>query len=212
MRKLTIPVLSRLAAITLTFPVGLILVRGVTPVFRSPDSSLHLIGALTPAVVEQAPWRSVPVEDKSSNWIFRRGKIGVEFDVTRAVALPTPDPNLVVAGCGTLVVTLDEERNLRLNTDDVGSLDEPSKLTTRLTEIFYEREINLAYRPGWEYREEIPSRERIEKTVVIIPSASLKYRDALRLLRVVEQTGAGPIVLHAGEATEIFRQAKRISL
>jgi hypothetical protein len=208
MRKLTAPLLLRLAAITLTFAVAVSItfVWRIVPVLRSPDSSPSLIGVLTPAVVEPQP--PVTASDETINWIFRRGQLAVEFDVMRPVALSTPDANVIDAGCATLVVTLDETRKLKLNMDDAGTIDDPSRLKTWLTHIFYEREINLAYRPGLEYRSEIPVRERIVKNIIIVPAASLKYGEVLQLLRIVEQAGADPIVLHTGDAAGIFRQQK----
>ncbi|HEX8459233.1 MAG TPA: hypothetical protein VF656_18220 [Pyrinomonadaceae bacterium] len=213
MRKSTASLLSRLAAITLGFTVAVSVtfVWRIVPSLRPLDSSMSLSGVLTPAGSEPSPW-SAEVEDATINWIFRRGQLATEFDAARPVALPTPDANLISAGCATLVVTLDETRKLRLNTEDMGALDDPSKLKARLTEIFYEREINLAYRPGMEERSEIPTRERILKTIVIVPAASLKYGEVLRLVRVVEQTGAAPIVLHTGDATEFFRPSERTYL
>jgi hypothetical protein len=98
---------------------------------------------------------------------------------------------------------------LNLNTDAAGSLDDPSKLTIRVAEIFSERASNRAYRPGMEHRSELPSHERIEKTIIVAPSPTLSYGEVLEVLRLVEQAGARPVVLQVGEPAQILRYPAR---
>jgi len=194
-------VLLRLITIILTFAVALSVTFGwqLLPVFHSsPDSSQRLIGVLTPAIIEPG-WAGRLVETESPFWVFRRENLAAKFDVNYPVALPTPNVNLISTGCQTLVITMDEARKLKLNIDDVGSLNDPSLLERRLLGIFRERESYRAYKPGMEYRSELPSHERIEKTILIIAPSSLSYGEVLELVSIVEQTGASPVVLQAGD-------------
>ncbi|HJR06690.1 MAG TPA: hypothetical protein VJ842_05490 [Pyrinomonadaceae bacterium] len=208
MCKSTTPLLLRLtvAALTFAFALTATFVWRIIPVFPSrPDSSQRLVGVMTPAVVEARTWRDELVKTESIYWNFRRDEPAARFfDVNQPVALATPDADAIITGCMTLTVTVDAERTLRLNTDAAGSLDDPSKLTVRLAEIFRDREVNRAYKPGMEYRTELPSHERIEKTIIVVPSPSLSYGEVLEVLRLVEQTGASPIILQAGNPASAF--------
>jgi len=209
MHKLISHVLPRLTAIALTFAVALVatFVGRILPVFQlPPDSPPELFGVLTPAVIGEPMWPVGLVSSKGQFWIFRRQASAAELDINQPVPLPTPSANSISTGCQTLAVTIDTARKLHLNnTDYVGSLDDPSALAVRLIEIFREREINRAYKPGMEYGSEIPSNERIEKTVVILPSASLTYAEVIELLSIIERTGANPVVLQVGEPTQSFQ-------
>lgn len=209
MHKLTSHLLLRLAAAALSFAVALVATsawRRLT-VFPTPGSSQTLIGVLSPAVITERMSPGGLMDKDSRFWILRRGQSTAEFDVNRPVDLQTFDENVIHTGCATLIVTLDEARKLKLNDEDTGSLDHPSELISTLSEFFRERELNRAYRPGMEYRSDIPTRERIEKTVLIMPSASLMYGDVLELVSILEQTGASPIVLQVGDGEQTSRHS-----
>jgi hypothetical protein len=91
-----------------------------------------------------------------------------------------------------------------LNGDDAGSLGDPSKLAQLLTTFFHERELHRAYRPGMEHRPEVPLSGRIQKTVMLVAPAALKYGELIEFVSIVEQTGASPIVLQVGDASTDF--------
>jgi hypothetical protein len=206
MRRLTAHLWPRLVAFASAFVFAL----GTTSTwqsFRAPVPSHHapaeLAGVLTPAIVE-TPWPERFSLAWGEHWVFRRREIARELDVNRPIAAPAPDPSAVSFGCVTLRVTVDAARRLTLNGDDLGALDDPRGLTELLTAFFREREVNRAYKPGMEYRSDIPESERIERTVVIVASASLSYGEVLELLSLIERAGASPVVLQVGAETKTF--------
>jgi hypothetical protein len=208
MRRLTAHLLPRLSALVSAFVLAL----GTTSVqqnFHAPppshDSQAELAGVLTAATVE-TPWPERFSPAWGEHWVFRRREIARESDVNQSIAAPAPDPGTVNFGCVTLRVAVDAARRLTLNGDDLGSLDDPRRLTELLTAFFREREMNRAYKPGTEYRSDIPSDERIEKTVVIVASASLGYGEVLELLSLVERAGASPVVLQVGAEMKSFQE------
>jgi biopolymer transport protein ExbD len=202
-RNLTSLLLPRLTAAALTFVLALSVTSAwrVLPFFQPPpESSQRLVGMLTPAVFESLTWDDKLVRTESSFWILGHDDPAARFfDVNQPVALPNPDANLIRNGCMTLTVTVDADRTLMLNTDAVASLDDPSKLIATLAEIFREREVNRAYRPEMEDRAELPPHARIEKTVIVSPSHVLSYGEVLEVVRLIEQAGAGPVVLQVGD-------------
>src|SRR5688500_16762339 len=87
-----------------------------------------------------------------------------------------PNPN-------TLVVTIEPDRTLKLNQiPDMGSLDDLSKVTTKLSALFAERTRNRVYRPHMINRIDLPEDVRIEKTVFIKAPRSLRYGEIARVM------------------------------
>ena len=100
-----------------------------------------------------------------------------------------PDPR-------TLVVIVGLDRTIRLNgLTDMGTLDDLSKLTTRLVDLFTERTTNRVYRDNMRARTDLPEEERIEKTVFIRAPRSLSYGEVARLIDSLKGTGASAIGL-----------------
>lgn len=96
----------------------------------------------------------------------------------------------------TLVVTIEPDRTLKLNRDsDMGTLDDPSKLTNRLSEVFQERTRNHSYRDDMLNRFDLPDSVRIEKTVFIKAPRTLPYGEVARLMDGLKGSGASPIGL-----------------
>ena len=97
----------------------------------------------------------------------------------------------------TLVVTIQPDRTLKLNqlTDDFGTIDDQSKLNTRLVSVFAERVRNHTYRSNMAARLDLPESVRIEKTVFIKAPRNLPYGEVARLLDGLKATGADPIGL-----------------
>lgn len=116
-----------------------------------------------------------------------------------AVQIPDlPDPNeyeLARPNPLTLVVSVSPDLKLRLNMDDYGAVNDPEPLSVKLSEIFRQREEQLALKPGMETRSDLPLSERIEKTVIIKADRSIKYGDVIKVIDAVKGTGAAPIVL-----------------
>jgi hypothetical protein len=203
MRKLLPQLLIRFAAFALAFAVAAsatLLWRALPALRLSPGASAEIFAGLTQASIENPMWPEHAEDAAGDYWIFRRGLSASKADVNRPVAIPAPDDNLITFGCVTLIVSVDETRRLNLNLDHVGSLDDPAALSVKLASIFWERGANRAYKPGMEYRTELPSHERIDRTVIINAPASLRYGEILELVSLLERTGANPIVLHTGDS------------
>jgi biopolymer transport protein ExbD len=96
----------------------------------------------------------------------------------------------------TLVVTIEPDRSLKLNAlTDMGTVDDPFKLSARLVALFAERTANHAYRADMISRFDVPEVERIEKTVFIKAPRSLPYGDVTKVIDAVKGAGANPVGL-----------------
>jgi biopolymer transport protein ExbD len=111
--------------------------------------------------------------------------------------LPSPPiPNADEPDPRTLVVIVGLVRTIHLNgLSDMGTLDDLSKLTTRLVDLFAERTKNRVYRDDMMARTDLPDEDRIEKTVFIRAPRSLSYGEVARLIDGLKGTGASSIGL-----------------
>src|SRR6185503_2669345 len=67
----------------------------------------------------------------------------------------------------TLVVSISGDLQLKLNQDNIGSVNDTGPLSQRLTQLFQLRKEQRAYKPGMETRTDLPDSERLEKTVFV---------------------------------------------
>ena len=96
----------------------------------------------------------------------------------------------------TLVVTIEADRTLRLNAlDDMGTVDDLSKLNQKLIALFEERTRNKVYRAEMLERFDVPEALRIEKTVFIKAPRGTPYGEVMQVLDGLKGTGAEPIGL-----------------
>lgn len=96
----------------------------------------------------------------------------------------------------TLLVTIGADRTLRLNgLTDMGTVDDPFKLSTRLVALFQERKENQAYKPEMLLRTELPEDQRLQKTVFIKAPAMLNYGDVVKVIDAVKGAGGQPVGL-----------------
>jgi len=94
----------------------------------------------------------------------------------------------------TLVVAINRNtRQLTLNNEPVGTVDEPEPLTDRLLAIFKDREQN-------DVRSEATN--QIEKTLFIKSPTSIKYGDVVHVIDAVKVAGAQPIGLQIDDLTD----------
>jgi biopolymer transport protein ExbD len=125
--------------------------------------------------------------------------VAVPLNPARFMAkLPSPPDNTqdLIPNDHTLVVTIEPDRTLKLNRDgDMGTLDDMSKLTSRLVSVFDQRTRNRAYRPDMINRFDLPDNVRIEKTVFIKAPRTLAYGEVARVMDGLKGTGASPIGL-----------------
>jgi biopolymer transport protein ExbD len=95
-----------------------------------------------------------------------------------------------------LVVTIKSDRSLMLNREsDLGSVDDTSKLSSRLIKVFEQRLANHAYRYDLRDRIDLLDNERIEKTVFIRAPGSIPYGEVVRVLDGIKGAGATPVGL-----------------
>ncbi|HEV7472650.1 MAG TPA: biopolymer transporter ExbD [Pyrinomonadaceae bacterium] len=102
------------------------------------------------------------------------------------------DPNIL-----TLVVTIQPDRTLKLNrlTDDMGTVDDPSKLSRFLVALFNERKANHAYRNDMLLRLDVPEDRRVEKTVFLKAPRSISYGAVAKVIDGLKGAGAEPVGL-----------------
>jgi biopolymer transport protein ExbD len=93
-----------------------------------------------------------------------------------------PKPNPLV-----LVVAINKsDRKVTLNNEGMGDVSDASALTTKLTQVFKEREAGGVFREGT---------NEVEKTLFIKSPRSVKYGDVVRVIDAAKQAGAQPIGL-----------------
>jgi biopolymer transport protein ExbD len=115
-----------------------------------------------------------------------------------AAKLPAePDsPERLQPDIRTLVVTIDSDRTLRLNSlTDMGSVDDTSKLSARLAALFQERLKNHVYSDSMMTRLDLPDDRRTEKTVFIKAPRSISYGDVAKVIDGIKGAGANPVGL-----------------
>jgi biopolymer transport protein ExbD len=115
--------------------------------------------------------------------------------LTRVPSRPDRDDR-VIANINTLVVTIKPDRTLSLNSlTDMGSVNDTSKLSATLVDLFQKRLQNHAYRDDARDRVDLPDSVRIEKTVFIKAPRSIPYADVVRVLDGIKGAGANPVGL-----------------
>ncbi|HKO44726.1 MAG TPA: biopolymer transporter ExbD [Pyrinomonadaceae bacterium] len=106
-----------------------------------------------------------------------------------------PDPRFRLND-RTLVVTIEADRSLKLNAlTEMGTVDDPSKLSARLSSLFAERTVNRAYRDDMVSRFDVPEAERIEKTVFIKAPRFIAYGEVTKVIDALKGAGANPVGL-----------------
>ncbi|HKO98325.1 MAG TPA: biopolymer transporter ExbD [Pyrinomonadaceae bacterium] len=107
-----------------------------------------------------------------------------------------PDDRVLPPNINTLVVTIEPDLTLRLNgLTDMGTVNDPSKLSVALVSLFSQRKLNRAYRADMLTRLDVPDDLRIEKTVFIKAPRSIPYGEVAKVIDGVKGSGAQPIGL-----------------
>ena len=112
--------------------------------------------------------------------------------------VPSPPENNVHIDPGplTLVVTIEPDRTLKLNAlSDMGTVDNLTPLTSKLTSLFNERLHNRAFRLDLNARMDLSEFQRVEKTIFIKAPRNIPYGEVARVLDGLKGTGADPIGL-----------------
>ncbi len=96
----------------------------------------------------------------------------------------------------TLVVTIESDRTLKLNgLEDMGTIDDTSKLSNKLVALFQERRLNHVYSDAMMLRSDVPEEHRIERTVFVKAPRSTSYGDVAKVIDGIKGAGANPVGL-----------------
>jgi len=100
-----------------------------------------------------------------------------------------PDPNQpppTKAYDLNLRVDIMKDSKLQLNGEEIGTVNDTSKLSQRLARLFQERTEQRAFKPGT---------EEVEKTVYIKAPRSTAYGEVAKVIDSVKGAGASPVGL-----------------
>lgn len=116
--------------------------------------------------------------------------------VAKLPAPPNPPDRPLPPPPWALVVSIEPDRTLKLNSlPDMGTVEDPGKLSTKLVEVFKERRQNHAYRYELLNRADLPDDLRIEKTVFIKAPRTINYGDVVKVIDGIKVAGGAPIGL-----------------
>jgi biopolymer transport protein ExbD len=99
----------------------------------------------------------------------------------------------------TLVVSIANDLSLKLNQDNMGSVNDTAGLSQKLLQLFRQRADTHAYKQGMELRTDLPESQRIEKTVFIKAPRSVKYGDVVKVIDAIKGAGASPVGLQVDD-------------
>ena len=115
-----------------------------------------------------------------------------------AAKIPSEPDNLdKIANDRTLVVAIQPDHTLKLNglTDDMGTVEDTSKLGAALVALFKLRTDNRVYRAEMVTRLDVPEQYRIEKTVFVKAPRSIPYGAVAKVIDGLKGSGADPVGL-----------------
>jgi len=99
----------------------------------------------------------------------------------------------------TLVVSIASDLSIKLNQDNMGSVNDTAPLAQRLAQVFQQRKEQRAYKVGMETRGDVSEEERIEKTVFVKAPRALKYGDVVKVIDAIKGAGANPVGLQVDD-------------
>ena len=99
----------------------------------------------------------------------------------------------------TLVVTIAADLSIKLNQDNMGSVNDTAPLAQRLAQVFQQRKEQRAYKVGMETATNVSEEERIEKTVFVKAPRALKYGDVVKVIDAIKGAGANPVGLQVDD-------------
>jgi len=104
---------------------------------------------------------------------------------------PRADPNPL-----TLVVSIDRELRLKLNQqEEMGTVDDPWKLTAKLVGTFRQRKEAQTYKHELAHRTDLSDEEKLERTVFIKAARSIPYGEVAKVIDGIKGAGAEPVGL-----------------
>jgi len=99
----------------------------------------------------------------------------------------------------TLVVTISQDLQIKLNQDSLGSVNDTAPLAQKLAQTFRERKDQRAYKIGMENRGDLKEDDRIEKTVFVKAPRAAKYGDVVKVIDAIKGAGASPVGLQVDD-------------
>jgi biopolymer transport protein ExbD len=99
----------------------------------------------------------------------------------------------------TLVVSIASDLSIKLNQDNMGSVNDTVPLATRLAQVFQQRKEQRAYKVGMETASTVNEEDRIEKTVFVKAPRALKYGDVVKVIDAIKGAGANPVGLQVDD-------------
>ena len=99
----------------------------------------------------------------------------------------------------TLVVSIASDLSIKLNQDNMGSVNDTAPLAQRLAQVFQQRKEQRAYKVGMETRADVGEEDRIEKTVFVKAPRTLKYGDVVKVIDAIKGSGANPVGLQVDD-------------
>jgi biopolymer transport protein ExbD len=112
---------------------------------------------------------------------------------------PNEDLSLLKPNPLTLVVSIGNDLQLKLNQESMGSVNDTAMLSQKLVQVFQQRKEQRAYKPGMETRTDVPEQERIEKTVFIKAPRGLRYEEVVKVIDAIKGAGANPVGLQVDD-------------
>jgi biopolymer transport protein ExbD len=107
-----------------------------------------------------------------------------------------PDPNQsqdIKPNPLTLVVTISPDLKLKLNLDEMGSVNDTGPLAAKLAALFQQRKDQNAFRTGT---------TEVEKTVFVKAPRSMKYGDVVKVIDAIKGAGANPVGLQIDDLAQ----------
>ena len=98
----------------------------------------------------------------------------------------------------TLVVSISQDLQIKLNQDAMGSVNDTSALAAKLQQTFQQRKEQHAYKVGME-TSSVPEDQKIEKTVFVKAPRALHYGDVVKVIDAIKGAGASPVGLQVDD-------------
>lgn len=131
----------------------------------------------------------LPEKDETQESYYRRfrKRLFPQIEVPEPISQALPNDHTF------LTVFIGKNRKLKINSQEIGTLENPFPLSEKLDEIFRQRE---------EFGVFEPQGDKIVKAVAIQSSRSVKYGEVVKLIDVVKAKGANPVVLQIDDLPE----------
>ena len=93
----------------------------------------------------------------------------------------------------TLVVSVASDLKLKLNNEDMGSVNDTGAISSRLAALFQQRKEQNAFRPGT---------TDVERTVFVKAPRSMHYGDVVKVIDAIKGAGASPVGLQIDDLAQ----------